>query len=127
MGATQPLWRAGWSQPRSSPCWRSHFRGDCLQSPLRIGLVVEPQSISGGFVGSRPLRSPKGESVATGHDVTRRDVLMPHPIDVWVGGQQILNPNDASFESLQPLFDGSYNRVARKLGTSLTQLRRTRR
>ena len=91
---------------------------------LALGLPVRRYE---DLFGPRPLRPPKGETVATGHDFTRRDVLMPHPIYAWMGWVQILSPSDASFESLQPLFDDSYARAVCKFATSLTQRRRTRR
>jgi hypothetical protein len=54
--------------------------------------------------GAVPARPPKGAVVALpGHDLTRVDELMPHPVYAWMSWVQILSPTAPRFASLQPL------------------------
>lgn len=57
---------------------------------LAVGLSVARYE---ELFGARPARPPKGSVVATGHDFTALDVLMPHPVYAWMGWVQILNPS----------------------------------
>ena len=50
------------------------------------------------------------------HDFTALDVLMPHPVygeNHWVS---VLNPSDATFTELRPLFEEAYGIAAARVG-----------
>lgn len=91
---------------------------------LSLGLPVRSYE---ELFGPRPARPPKGTVVQTGHDFTRSDSLMPHPIYAWMGWVQVLNPSDSTFAAMQPLFVESYDHAVRKFATSLAQRRRAAR
>jgi hypothetical protein len=63
--------------------------------------------------------------VKTGHDFTRLDVVMPHPIYAWMGWAQVLNPSAEAFASVQPLLVDSYDQVVSKFAKTLAGQRRT--
>jgi hypothetical protein len=52
--------------------------------------------------------------VATGHDFTATDVLMPHPVYAWMGWVQVLSPSKEIFTGMQPLFTEAYDVAAGK-------------
>lgn len=83
---------------------------------LALGLPVAQYE---ALFGPRPQRPAKGETVATGHDFTALDVLMPHPVYAWMGWAQILNPSRASFEQLQPMLDAAHRAVVGKFQRTL--------
>ena len=101
-------------------------KASCLDRPgvfrLAIGLTVQRYE---QHFGPRPARPPKGSAVVTGHDFTRLDVVMPHPIYAWMGWVQVLNPSDKTFASMQSIFTESYDQVVRKFEKSLAKRRRT--
>lgn len=55
------------------------------------------------YFGSKPKRPVKGGIIATGHDFTALNELMPHPIYGWMSWVQVLNPSASTFESIRPL------------------------
>ena len=68
-----------------------------------------------------PPRPPKGSAVEVPFDVSRRDVLTPHPVYAWMRWVQILCPTAESFEELRPMLDRSLAAVKerwRKRATS---------
>lgn len=67
---------------------------------VAIGLPV-PTYVR--LFGPRPPRPPKGGTVATGHDFTALDTLMPHPVYAWMGWAQILSPSREQFDAIIPL------------------------
>ncbi|MFM8382588.1 MAG: DUF6194 family protein [Actinomycetota bacterium] len=85
---------------------------------LAVGLTV--QTYEQRF-GPRPARPPKGSAVATGHDFTQLDVVVPHPVYAWMGWVQVLNPSDKTFASMQPLFVESFGHVVRKFEKALAR------
>ncbi len=85
---------------------------------LALGL---PAARYEALFGPRPRRPAKGETVATGHDFTALDVLMPHPVYAWMGWVQILKPSRASFEQLQPMLDEAHRAVVGKFERTLRQ------
>jgi len=89
---------------------------------LAVGLTVRSYE---RLFGPRPARPPKGSAVVTGHDFTRLDVVMPHPVYAWMGWVQVLNPSEETFASMQPLFAESYDHVVRKFEKSLAKHRRS--
>lgn len=56
----------------------------------------------------KPKRPEKGDIVNTGHDFTKLDELMPHPIYAWMSWVQILSPSKSSFESIFPLIKDAH-------------------
>ena len=54
---------------------------------------------------------PDGESA---YDYTALDTLMPHPVYAPQSWVSVLNPSDATFESLQPLLQEAYARAAKR-------------
>jgi hypothetical protein len=50
----------------------------------------------------------KGQRVDTGHDFTRVDELMPHPVYAWMGWVQLLSPTEETFRDIQPLMEEAY-------------------
>lgn len=64
--------------------------------------------------GPRPARPAKGCCVATGHDFTAIDELMPHPVYGWMGWVQILSPSRRTFTEIQPLLSAAYEAAAKK-------------
>jgi Family of unknown function (DUF6194) len=52
--------------------------------------------------GPPPFRPASGHAVATGHDFTQSDVLMPHPVYGWMSWVAVINPSHATFDDLLP-------------------------
>jgi Family of unknown function (DUF6194) len=66
---------------------------------LNIGL---PKGAYFSLFGPPPFRPAAGNIVATGHDFTQDDVLMPHPVYGWMSWVGVINPSRATFERLVP-------------------------
>jgi len=58
--------------------------------------------------GETPKRPEKGGIVNTGHDFTKTDVLMPHPIYAWMSWLCILSPSTESFDEIYPLIEKAH-------------------
>lgn len=71
--------------------------------------------------GSRPKRPAKGGIIATGHDFTALDVLMPHPVYGWMSWVQVLNPSKATFESLVPLIAEAHSNAVIKFNKKIAK------
>jgi len=69
---------------------------------FRVAIGLAAASYARLF-GAKPPRPLKGGCVATGHDFTALNVLMPHPVYAWMGWAQILSPSRERFEALLPL------------------------
>ncbi|MEL7070975.1 MAG: DUF6194 family protein [Cyanobacteria bacterium J06581_3] len=67
---------------------------------LAIGLQKE-RYVS--LFGEKPPRPGKGSVVTTGHDFTKLNELMPHPVYAWMGWVQVLSPTVETFEKILPL------------------------
>jgi hypothetical protein len=80
---------------------------------FRVALGL-PRASYERLFGARPARPPKGGRVATGHDFTATDVLMPHPVYAWMGWVQVLSPSTETFTGLQPLFAEAYDAAVGK-------------
>lgn len=65
-------------------------------------------------LGKRPARPVAGGVVDTGHEFTRLNELLPHPVYGWMSWVCILNPDEDAFRRLRPLLDESYNLVVGK-------------
>lgn len=63
-----------------------------------------------------PPRAPNpGSTIATGHDFTALDQILPHPMYAAQSWVSILNPSEVTFQSqVQSLLADAYNQVARK-------------
>lgn len=78
---------------------------------LNIGIG---QATYRSVLGPIPTRPAAGGVVATGHDFSQLDTLLPHPVYAWMGWVSILNPSDATFEAAKPLLDEAYGLAAAK-------------
>jgi hypothetical protein len=67
-----------------------------------------------------PQPSPPGAAgiVDTGHDFTALDQLLPHPVYAHLSWVCVLNPSDATFQTVRPLLAEAYDLAARKYGKS---------
>ena len=87
---------------------KQHDGGNDIVSGLnredvfRVAIGLAPGTYERLFA-KRPARPTKGGCVATGHDFTALNVLMPHPVYAWMGWAQILNPSRERFEGILPL------------------------
>jgi Family of unknown function (DUF6194) len=65
--------------------------------------------------GPPPRRPPKGRQLALpDHDLTRVNMLTPHPVYGWMRWVQILAPTAERFEDLRPLLAESLTLVREK-------------
>jgi hypothetical protein len=71
--------------------------------------------------GIKPKRPDKGCIVNTGHDFTKLDELMPHPIYAWMLWVQILSPSKSSFESILPLITDAHASAVIKFNKKVHQ------
>jgi hypothetical protein len=81
---------------------------------------------AGGYealFGPRPARPARGGSVATGHDFTAVDELMPHPVYGWMGWVQILSPSRRTFAEIQPLLSAGYESAVHKYTRQVARLK----
>lgn len=80
---------------------------DKASAPDRAGVfrvaIGLPSASYNRLFGERPARPVKGGYVATGHDFTALNVLMPHPVYAWMGWAQILSPSRERFDELLSL------------------------
>ncbi|MDP3705151.1 MAG: DUF6194 family protein [Legionellaceae bacterium] len=71
-----------------------------------------------------PARPAAGSVVATGHDFTQRDTIMPHPVYGWMTWICVLNPSEATIARMESLhlFDEAYQAAVgtfnKKTGTT---------
>ncbi len=61
--------------------------------------------------GPPPARPAKGGIIAGPWDFTATDQLLPHPVYGWMSWMCILNPSQASFESIIPLLRQAHGRA----------------
>jgi hypothetical protein len=64
--------------------------------------------------GAKPPRPAKGCIVETGHDFTKTNVLMPHPIYAWMSWVCILSPSPEKFKDIQPLIEAAHTSAMAK-------------
>ncbi|MDQ5890567.1 MAG: hypothetical protein QG604_441 [Candidatus Dependentiae bacterium] len=76
---------------------------------FRLNLKISRDSFTKLF-GAVPARPPAGGIVATGHDFTQLDEIMPHPVYGWMTWICVLNPSDSTIEKMASLrlFDEAY-------------------
>ena len=63
----------------------------------------------------------KGGVVATGHDFTEVDTLMPHPVYAWMGWVHVLSASPRTFADLRPLLAEAYDAVVAKYPSLLAK------
>jgi hypothetical protein len=79
----------------------------------RLNLGVSKSTYSGLF-GEPPARPSAGGIVATGHDFTEHNRLLPHPVYGWMSWICVLNPNPETFTACRPLLDEAYQLAVAK-------------
>lgn len=79
---------------------------------FRLNLGISKAAFVDLF-GSVPARPPAGTVVATGHDFTQLDLIMPHPVYGWMSWIGVLNPSEETFQTLMPLITEAVD-LARK-------------
>ena len=80
---------------------------------FRFNVGIDTEAYTRRF-GPKPARPPKGQVIATGHDFSALDVVLPHPIYAWMGWVCILAPSKASLEGLWPEIEAGYCLVQQK-------------
>lgn len=63
-----------------------------------------------------PNRPGKGETVGMDADFSLPDRILPHPVYAWMGWICVLNPSEATFETLKPLITEAYEYAKEKYG-----------
>lgn len=98
----------------------AHDRASALDraGAWRLNLGLPPAFYEARF-GPRPARPARGGVVATGHDFTAPDELMPHPVYAWMGWVAVVSPSRSTYDALAPLigaaFDKARQAAARRL------------
>lgn len=87
---------------------------------FRLSFGLPPARYESLF-GPRPTRPAKGGCVATGHDFTALDGLMPHPVYGWMGWVQVLSPSRRTFAEIQPLLSAAHEAAAKKYDRQITR------
>lgn len=85
---------------------------------LAIGL---PAKTYISMFGPKPPRPAKGGIVATDHNFTVLNELMPHPVYAWMGWVQVLSPTEETFEQVLPLLQEAYARASEKFNKKTTR------
>lgn len=82
----------------------AHDSASNLSRPgaFRLNIGVSRETYEARF-GPPPPGPLQADPIDTGHDYTRIDVLMPHPIYSPLNWVCVVNPSEATFEALQPL------------------------
>jgi hypothetical protein len=88
---------------------------------FRLNLGISKSSYRALF-GPQPARPPAGGVVATGHDFSASDVLMPHPVYGWMSWVCVLNPGAVVFETLKPLLAQAYGLAVDKHAKRIARL-----
>lgn len=78
---------------------------------FRLNIEVRKETYRALF---GPQPAPPGDAgmVATGHDFTALDQLLPHPVYAPQSWVCVLNPSDATFQTMQPLLAEAYELAA---------------
>src|SRR5262245_42531868 len=74
---------------------------------FRLNIGVSKETYRSLF-GPQPSSPPSGGAVATGHDFTALDQIMPHPVYAPQSWVCVLNPSAATFEAVRPLLADAY-------------------
>ena len=86
---------------------------------LSIGILKKTYEEKFGATPNRPL---KGEIIDTGHDFTRTNVLMPHPIYAWMSWVCVLSPTQDLFEAVYPLIVEAHKNAIYKFARKINSL-----
>lgn len=78
---------------------------------FRLNVGVSKETYRSLF-GPQPASPPSGSAVATGHDFTALDVLMPHPVYASMSWVCVLNPSESTFERMHSLLNEAYQIAA---------------
>jgi hypothetical protein len=92
---------------------------------VAIGLSAESY---GRLFGPKPARPAKGGIVNTGHDFSRVNDFMPHPIYAWMSWAQILSPTQERFAEILPFIEEAHRTAVIKFNkkTAHQSSKRTR-
>ena len=82
---------------------------------FRLNVGVGPETYRELF-GPHPAQPEAGQSVATGHDFTALDTILPHPIYAPMSWISVLSPSAATFERLRPYLTEAYERAVKRRG-----------
>lgn len=80
---------------------------------FRFSIGIAKQQYTELF-GTPPKRPKKGQTVATGHDFSLQNELMPHPMYAWMSWVQVLNPSKQTFADIEPLIINAYAKAVEK-------------
>lgn len=91
---------------------------------LSIGISKESYEL---LFGTKPRRPGKGDIIDTGHDFTRTNILMPHPIYGWMSWVQILNPSESRFNEILSLIGEAHKNAVSKFNKKTANWNRSQR
>lgn len=94
-------------------------------SVFRVSIGISKSQYEQHF-GVKPNRPEKGGIVKTGHDFTKLDELMPHPIYAWMSWVQILSPSEQSFEKTLPLIKDAHASAIVKFNKKIQKLNKVK-
>jgi hypothetical protein len=77
-------------------------------SVFRLNIGISKSTYCSLF-GPQPSRPAAGGVVATGHDFTALDQLLPHPVYGWMSWVSVLNPSASTFQAVKPLLAEAYD------------------
>ncbi len=80
---------------------------------FRLNIGIKKETYESLF-GPPPKATPNFDVVSTGHDFTKLDELMPHPIYAPMMWVCVLSPSDTTFERIKPLLAEAYNLAVKR-------------
>lgn len=80
---------------------------------FRLNIGVRPETYRAMF-GDPPPWTGDGSVVATGHDFTRLDEILPHPVYAAMSWICVLSPSEATFERIRPLLAEAHATAVRR-------------
>ena len=84
---------------------------------FRLNIGVSKDTYRSLF-GPQPSSPGPAGAVATGHDFTVLDQIMPHPVYAPQSWVCVLNPSNATFQAVQPLLADAYDLAVRRRAKS---------
>lgn len=88
---------------------------------FRISIGIGKNRFEDTF-GDRPKRPAKGCIIATDHDFTKTNEVMPHPIYGWMSWIQILNPSRDKYNELIPLLKEAHANAVVKYNKKMAKI-----
>ncbi|MGH2584005.1 MAG: DUF6194 family protein [Dehalococcoidia bacterium] len=82
-------------------------------SVFRLNVGVSPDTYRSLF-GPQPSAPGADGVVATGHDFTALDQILPHPVYAPMSWICVLNPSDARFQAIRPFLAEAYDLAVRR-------------